>query len=549
MKSKSLLYPDAKILLDSFEHAKNNWISTFDENITQLFESFIDYEKGREMCKLHLKSIGESDNNIENELKRIPATNFMLISLVDRIPTWAKLDGPVKITYYWIYFPSSVSESEIYARYCPDIHTFLLSFSHLITTDIFQEADRMSYFVNSLKNCYIIPVEPHEQKVYMWIDTINENKLTWSTENFDIKTKDTKNPLLHFLTWESLDEICGFSMRAFLIKMFWLLPENIALWTHIFFHDSGIYYRTKENSEIHFIQANQKYISHFEIEKTASKFIPNAHRWIDRRSKLISYEESIKKIVKDILNANYANIVTEHIHTSSPLDVFKLEMKDNFWVSVYVENLVRFPELHDWEKLKNLVQIFMDIAPVMRNYFQNGMFFGRNLDCKKDASLPEIGIAFKRNQSELLSQSFMKQYFLWWTNLDGTPIHPDIYIHEYEYLQKYEQYYPFFMYLFFWRVFKKLLHLAKENSVYKDVLKNIHTLVDWQLNTELQSLNRNWFNPKSELAKDTVLINYFMRYCCAYIMERKWKPLKVTIPEGWRIFLRDKIFFDHERIS
>lgn len=98
-------------------------------------------------------------------------------------------------------------------------------------------------------------------------------------------------------------------------------------------------------------------------------------------------------------------------------------------------------------------------------------------------------------------------------------------------------------------MFKKLLHLASKDEEYREILKNIEDLLANQLDVELQGLSQNGFDKKTVLAKNTVYINYFMRYGCAYIMEKRGKPLQITIPEAWRIFLRDKVFLDYERIT
>ncbi len=547
MNSNVSTSPEAVSLISSFEHAKDSGISSFNSDILELFRSFISYEKGKEMCIAYLLDKGLSESSIKKQLKEIPATNFMLMSLSERIPNWVDLRKEVKITYSWIYFSSS--GSQIFVHYTPKIHSYLLTFSYLITTDTLKETDRMEYFLNLLKNRFRIPENPENKYDIKVYDRVNSLQYTWDPDRLDVLNKDTENWLRHFITWKNLDQICGINVRIFLFNLFGSLSKDIDTWTHVFFHDSGLYYRTNESSEIKFIQANDKYIAYFEIEETSWSFVLNSHKWIVKRKNLEPYEEFISKTVRDILNDSYTNVVTEHIDTSSIIDIFILEMKDNFWVSTFSKNLINFPELNEWNKLNYLIEVFGDIAPVIRAYFWEQMFFGKNPNYPLDASLSDIWIAFKRNQSEFLSPSFMKQFFQWWLHPDGTPIHSDVYIHECEYLQKYEQYYPFFMYVFFGRVFKKLLYLAKQDQYYKDILNTIQLLVQERLPGELQSLNRNGFNIKSDLARNTVFINYFMRYSSAYIMEKKWKPLKLNIPNDWRIFLRDKIFLDYTRIE
>lgn len=148
MMSKFPVYPEAKLLIESFEDVKNNGISTFDSDISSLLWSIFDYKKGREMCKEYLWNMSTSAPDIEKQLKCIPVTNILLTSLLDVIPSWVKLDWGMKITYYGIYFQSLISGPEIYARYSTQIHSFsFLSFHRLIITDIFAETERMSYFL------------------------------------------------------------------------------------------------------------------------------------------------------------------------------------------------------------------------------------------------------------------------------------------------------------------------------------------------------------------------------------------------------------------
>lgn len=538
-----------QILNSYLEWLKNKQIGSFETDIRSLLERHMNYEIGKKKCMEYFFRQGFTEWESKKSFKLVPVSNVLIISLLDIIPENADIFIIIKDTFYGCELAHlKEKNTHVLARYTGEIHLFLLSFAGAVTAKNKEQIERSKYFISFLKNRSLSSERDQEIITPEQLQKVNTKRLSgWD----DISITEFKDipPLNDIISWGDLNRLCKCNIRKFLHLIFDVSLEFTDAITSLCFHDTGIFYLTKDEKMIGFLGANNKYIDYFDNKTEHHSFNLSIKKWIVRNKLVEDYEKTVKKLVSDLINSSFTQVVTKEIGNIPPIDAFIMEMQDIFEVPVYQKNIWNFPELQDSQLLGKLLETFTSLESLVRIYFKEGMMFGKQWNRKMYSEIQKIAAQSKHEQDQFLNPRFVESFLNGTNDELGNPKHSDIYLHEIEYLSHHEWYYPFFVHVLFARIFKKILHFSKTDPQYQGLILEFKGLLWGQLDKEIKAMQSIGYDPRSPLTEKAVLLNYFMKLWTGYIMDRQGKPLRMTLDDNIKKFFLTKVLQEHEKLE